>query len=110
MVVDIEKFNEIDIRIGVVQESKNVKFKKNNYIKLTIDFGPTIGVRTSILRESNILHDDLINRQVAGVVNIRPKKITGVVSDVLILGADNQDGNFVLLMPNRVSRIGSKVY
>jgi len=44
------------------------------------------------------------------IVNIRPKKITGIVSDALLLGVDSQNDDFALLVPNRVSCIGSKVY
>lgn len=111
MLIDIDKFQEIDIRIGLVQDAKKVKFKKNYYIRLIIDFGPDIGVRTTILKDSgNILCEDFVNRQIVGVVNIRPKKITGIVSDALLLGVDSQDGDFALLVPNRVSFIGCKVY
>jgi len=111
MLIDIDKFQEIDIRIGLVQEAKKVKFKKNYYIRLIIDFGPDIGVRTTILKDSDhILYEDFINRQIVGIVNIRPKKITGIVSDALLLGVDSQNDDFALLVPNRVSCIGSKVY
>lgn len=110
MFIDIDEFKEIDIRIGVVQLAKKVKYRKNNYIKLEIDFGPDVGIRTSVLKESDILSADLCDRQVVGVTNIKAKKITGVMSDVLVLGADNLDGNFVLLVPNREARIGSKIY
>lgn len=110
MPIGIEELNDLDIRIGLVQKTKKIKFKKKYYLKLSIDFGPDIGIKTSILRDSNILHDDLVDRQIVGVVNIKPKIITGVVSDVLLLGSDCEDGRFSLLVPNRVSRIGSKVY
>ena len=110
MTIDISKFQEIDIRIGLIQKSEKVKFRKNYYLKLSIDFGPDIGVKTTVLKGLDSLNDDLVNRQIVGIVNISPKKITGVISDVLLLGADSENGSFALLVPNRVSRIGSKVY
>ncbi len=104
------KFQEIDIRIGLLQRLERIVSKRNSYLKLSIDFGPEIGVRTSVLKGFETLNGDLLNRQVVGIVNIVPKNIIGITSNVLLLGADSENGTLALLVPNRVSPIGSKVY
>lgn len=111
MLIDVEKFKENDIRVGLIQEVKNIIFKKNNYIKIVIDFGPEISLKTTILKASdNIFFDDLVNRQVVGLVNVVPKKITGIISNVLLLGVNAENGEFALLVPNRSAIVGGKVY
>ena len=110
MLINIEKFKENDIRVGNIQEARNINFKKNNYIKIVIDFGSEIGVRETILKASNILVDDLKGKQVIGLVNIVPKKIAGIESSVFLLGVDGVNGELALLVPNRLAVVGGKVY
>ena len=110
MLIDIEKFKENDIRVGNIQEAKTISFKKNKYIKIVIDFGSEIGIRQTILKASNIYIEDLKGKQVVGLVNIIPKKITGIESNVFLLGVNGVNGQLSLLVPNRLAVVGGKVY
>jgi tRNA-binding protein len=77
--------------------------------KLRIDFGTELGVRTSSARIANYAPDELDGRLVVGVVNFPPKQIGPVRSEVLLLGAVDQDGTVLLLRPDGDPTLGSRI-
>ena len=105
----IEDFNKLDIRVGTIKETKvNKKAKKPAYI-LKIDFGEEIGIKTSSAQLTNVYSlEDLIGKQVLGVVNFPPRRIATVDSEVLVLGTNSKQG-IVLIKPDQKVENGDKL-
>jgi len=104
-----ESFFACELRAGtVVRCEPNVKARKPAYI-LTIDFGAR-GMRTSSGQFTRLYSpEQLIGRQVVGVLNFPPRNIAGVESQCLVLGFDTPDG-VVLLQPERAVANGERVF
>jgi tRNA-binding protein len=87
-----DSFDELDIRIGRVLKVEDARTRKPTY-RLTIDFGPEVGVKRSCGAYRNYRPEDLIGRLIVGVVNFGPKQMGPEISEVLVLGVTNADGN-----------------
>ena len=80
-------------------------------LKLTIDFGPTIGTRRSSAQIATLYEPpQLIGRQVAGVVNFPPRQIGKFMSEVLTLGFPDEHGNVVLFAPDKAVPNGARLF
>ena len=103
-------FDRIDIRIGTILSiNKNEKARKPSLV-LEVDFGEEIGVKKSSAQITHYYNqENLIGKQVIGVCNFSEKNIAGVKSQVLILGAIEEDGKVVLLNPSQKTRNGLKI-
>ena len=107
--ITFEEFTQVEIRTGTILEAiLNPKAFKPAY-KLTIDFGP-LGIKTSSAQiTKNYSPENLIGRQIAAVVNFPLKRIAGVKSEVLVLGAYSDNKDVVLLTPAESVEDGSLV-
>ena len=103
-------FDKIDIRIGTILSiNKNEKARKPSLV-LEVDFGEDIGVKKSSAQITHYYNqENLIGKQVIGVCNFPEKNIAGVKSQVLILGAIEEDGKVVLLNPSQKTKNGLKI-
>ena len=103
-------FDKIDIRIGTILSiNKNEKARKPSLV-LEVDFGEEIGVKKSSAQITHYYNqENLIGKQVIGVCNFSEKNIAGVKSQVLILGAIEEDGKVVLLNPSQKTKNGLKI-
>lgn len=77
--------------------------------KLEIDFGPQIGRRRSSAQITNYSREQLEGSLVAGVVNFPPKRIGPLLSEVLVLGALDDELGVVLLRPDRDAALGDRI-
>ncbi len=77
--------------------------------KLTIDFGPEIGVKRSSAQVTHYSRDELQDTLVVGVVNFPPRQIGPVSSEVLVLGALDEHKGVVLLRPDRGAEPGTRI-
>ncbi len=108
----IEDFQKLDIRVGKIIEVEDFPEAKKPVYKLKIDFGSEIGVKNSSVQVVALYSkEELKNKLVLGVVNFPPRKIGPFLSEVLTLGVPDNDGNCVLISPNRgTAKIGGKLY
>ncbi len=105
----ITDFLNLDIRVGtIVEASLNEKAKKPAY-KLKIDFGKEIGVKTSSAQITELYKiEDLINKQILAIVNLEPRQVANVISEVLVLGIYSEKG-VVLIKPDKEVNNGDKL-
>jgi tRNA-binding protein len=96
-----EDFEKAEMHIGTIIAVNDFPEAKKPAFQLTIDFGSTIGIRKSSAQITKRYHkENLINRQVAAVVNFPKKQIGKFMSECLVLGAAGDDGDVVLLSPD----------
>ncbi len=96
--ISFEDFLKVDIRIGTITEVKDFPEARKPAYKLKIDFGPMIGIKKSSAQITALYSkSDLMERQVAAVVNFPPRQIGPFMSEVLTLGFANENGDIVLI-------------
>jgi len=107
--IEFEDFLKVDIRTGtVVEAALNPKARVPAYV-LKVDFGE-LGVKTSSAQiTENYQPDALVGKQVVAVVNFPAKRVAGVKSEVLILGAISDASAVVLLEPTFAVENGSRI-
>ena len=102
-------FDELDIRVGRVLSAEEALTRKPTY-RLTIDFGPEIGIKRSCGAYRNYAAEALVGRLVIGVVNFKPKQMGPEVSEVLVLGIENSEGHIIFLTPESEVPPGAAVF
>ena len=111
IMITYEDFIKIDFRTGKILEIEDFPKAKKPAYKVKVDFGPEIGIKwSSVQAKREYSKEELLNRQVIGVVNFPPKNIAGFMSEVLLVGVPGEDGGLSLLIPSRPAQIGGKVY
>ena len=110
MTIDIGDFQAVDMRVGRVLEVHDFPEARKPAWRLTIDFGPEIGVKRSSAQITNYARDELEGRLVVAVVNFPPRQIGPVRSEVLCLGASDSEGRVILLAPDSDVPLGARVH
>ena len=109
--IDYDHFAAVDIRVGTVRAVDPFPEARKPAWKLTIDFGPEIGVkRSSAQIVARYTAEELVGRQVLAVVNFPPRQIGPFMSEVLVLGASDADGAVVLLAPDAPVPDGARMH
>ncbi len=109
MALTREEFKKVDVRVGKVLEAEGFPEARNPSYKLTIDFGPLGVKRSSAAVRPWYAKADLVGHHVLAVVNFPPKQVANFVSEVLVLGAVQPDGEVVLLQPDKGKALGARV-
>lgn len=111
MPITFDDFAKVDIRVGTVVRAEPFPEARHPAIKLWVDFGPEIGERKTsaqITRHYDI--DGIVGKQVVAVVNFPPRQIGKFMSEILVLGLPDEDGEVVLLAPGQKVPNGGRLY
>jgi tRNA-binding protein len=109
--ISFQDFLKVDVRVGTIVEAAPFPEARKPAYRLLIDFGPEIGTRKSSAQLTrNYRIDELVGRQVAAVVNFPPRQIGPLMSQVLTLGFPDEDGDVVLITPEREVPNGGRMY
>lgn len=108
----IEDFQKIDIRVGKILEVNDFPEARKSAYKLKIDFGPEVGIKNSSVQIVALYKkEELMGKLVMGVVNFPPRKIGPFESEVLTLGVPDNEGNVILIIPDKQNPIlGGKLF
>jgi len=109
--ISFDQFLAVDIRIGTITAVEPFPQARKPALKLTVDFGAGIGTRKSSAQVTqNYEAAALIGRQVAAVVNFPPRQIDKFMSEVLVLGFPDAEGNVVLFAPDHRVPDGARLF
>lgn len=110
MTISLDQFQAVDMRVGRITEVDDFPEARTPSLKLTIDFGPEIGTkRSSAHLPEYYTGEELIGRQIVAVVNFPPLRIAGFKSEVLVLGAIQENDRVILLEPDAESELGARI-
>ncbi len=111
MAITFDDFLRVDIRVGTVVRAEPYPEARHPAIKLWVDFGPEIGERKTSAQITRYYDtDSVVGKQVVAVTNFPPKQIGRFMSEILVLGIPDEDGEVVLLAPDRKVPDGGRMY
>ena len=111
MTITYADFDKVDIRVGRITRAEPFPEARKPANKLWVDIGPEIGEkRSSAQITKHYTINQLIGRQVLGVVNFPPRQIGPVLSEVLVLGVPDEEGAVVLIGPGHEVPLGGKLF
>jgi len=103
-------FENVEIRTGTVLSAEEFPEARKPAYKLTVDFGPEIGIKRSSVQITHLYaKEELVGRQVVGVVNFPPKQIGPFRSECLVCGFYREDGSVVLAVPDKAVPNGARL-
>jgi tRNA-binding protein len=109
--IQFDDFLKVDVRAGTILEATEFPEARKPAYKLRIDFGEEVGIkRSSVQITVHYRPDELIGRQVIGVVNFPSRQIGPFMSEVLTLGLADDQGDIVLLQPERQVPNGARMF
>ena len=106
----IEDFERIDMRVGRVLSVDEFPESRQPAWKLVVDFGPEIGHKRSSAQITNYTREELAGTLVVGVVNFPPRQIGPFESEVLVVGASDEEGRVILLRPGSDVPLGARIH
>ncbi|HPE27210.1 tRNA-binding protein [Albidovulum sp.] len=111
MTITFDDFLKVEIRVGRITRAEPFPEARKPAFRLWVDFGPEIGEKKSsaqITRHYN--PEELVGRQVLAVVNFPPRQIGPVMSEVLVLGVPDAEGEVVLIGPGHEVPLGGRLF
>ena len=104
-------FMKVEIRVGTIVRAEPYPEARQPAFKLWVDFGDALGVKkTSVQITRHYTLEDVVGRQVAAVVNFPPKQIGKFMSEILVLGFPDKDGEVVMIRPDQAVPDGGRLY
>lgn len=109
--IDYSDFEKVEIRVGKILEVEAFPEARKPAYKLKIDFGKDIGIKKSSAQiTKHYTKEELVGKLILGVVNFPSKHIGSFISEVLILGLADENGDVVLISPNKDVPLGNKMF
>jgi tRNA-binding protein len=108
-VIDFDHFLAVDMRVGRVLAVDDFPEARKPAWKLTIDFGPEVGEKRSSAQIKHYSREQLLDTLVVAVVNFPPRQIGPFMSEVLVLGALDDELGVVLLRPDAAAAPGDRI-
>jgi tRNA-binding protein len=108
--IAFDDFLKVEMRVGRVVSAEEFPEARKPAYKLTIDFGPDLGVKRCSAQITNYAREELEGRLVVGVVNFPPRRIGPFMSEVLTLGASDEEGRVILLAPDTPVPLGARIH
>ena len=112
VITDFDSFMKIDIRVGEIVRVEPYPEARKPALKLWIDFGPKLGERKSSAQiTKHYSPETLVGRQILAVVNFKPRQIGKFISEVLVLGVPDGEGDGIILVePEAEALLGGRVH
>lgn len=107
--IDFADFEAVDLRVGRVVGVEEFPQARRPAWKLTIDLGPELGVRRSSAQVTHYPRQALEGTLIVALVNVPPRQIGPMRSEVLVLGATSTDRPVALLRPDPGARPGDRI-
>lgn len=109
--ISIDDFVNVDIRAGTVVKAEEFPKARKPAYKVWVDFGDDIGIlQTSAQITVHYTSETLIDRQVMGCINLGERNIAGFMSQFLLLGFSDDNGDIVLAKPEQTIQNGQKLH
>ncbi len=109
--IDYADFEKVDIRTGRIVQVEDFPEARKPAYKIWVDFGPDLGIKKSSAQVTqNYSKEDLLEKMVIAVVNFPPRQIGKYMSEILILGLPDMDGNVMLVTPDKDIPLGGRLY
>ena len=109
--ITYDDFLNVDIRVGTITRAEPFPQARKPAIRLWIDFGGDLGEKKSSAQIAVLYDpDQLVGKQVMAVVNFPPRQIGPVLSEVLVLGVSDENGDIVLISPDRGVPNGGRMH
>ena len=109
--LSFDEFLKVDIRVGTVVRAEPYPEARKPAIKLWVDFGDEIGTKKSSAQITRHYDSDgLVGKQVMAVVNFPPRQIGKFMSEILVLGLPDAEGEIVLIGPDGAVPNGGRMH
>ena len=109
--IGIDDFLKVEVRVGRVTRAEPYPEARKPAIKLWVDFGEELGVKRSSAQITRHYEpEDLVGRQVLAVTNFPPRQIGKFMSEVLVVGVPDSDGEVVLIGPDEEVPVGGRLH
>lgn len=103
-------FTKVELRVGRVVDARVFAEARKPAYVLTVDFGPAIGIRKSSAQITTLYTpEELVGKLVVGVVNFPKKQIGPLMSECLVTGFHDANGNVALCVPDKPVPLGAKL-
>jgi tRNA-binding protein len=103
-------FEKVAMHVGTIIQVEDFMEAKKPAYKIWVDFGEKIGVKkTSAQVTFHYTKKELLNRQIVGVINFEPKQIVNFISEFLLTGFADENGNIIFTTVNKPTPNGSRM-
>lgn len=110
-VIDFSDFSRVDIRSGTVVRAEIFERARKPSYKVWVDFGAEVGIKkTSAQITVNYSPEELVGKSVCGLINVAERNIAGFISEFLLLGFSDLDGNIAIVTPQREVPNGQRLH